>query len=57
MSSRLAARPAARAGRCYRLADYLDQDGRHQRKGQFPPAGFWAAAAVHAFPGDQVTLS
>ena len=40
----------------YRLADYLDQYGRHQRKGQFPPAGFWAAAADHALPGDQATL-
>ena len=40
----------------YRLADYLDQHGRRHRKGQFPPAGFWAAAAGHAFPGDQAAL-
>ena len=40
----------------YRLADYLDQHGRQQRKGQFPPAGFWAAAADHASPSDQATL-
>ena len=40
----------------YRLADYLDQHGRQHRKGQFPPAGFWAAAAGHAFPGDQAAL-
>ena len=40
----------------YRLADYLDQHGRQRRKGQFPPAGFWAAAANHAFPGDQAAL-
>ena len=40
----------------YRLADYLDQHGRHHRKGQFPPAGFWAAAAGHAFPSDQAAL-
>jgi glycine cleavage system regulatory protein len=40
----------------YRLADYLDQHGRHARKDRFPPAGFWAAAAGHAFPGDQAAL-
>ena len=44
------------AGPLYRLADYLDQHGRTHRKGQFPPAGFWAAAADHAFPADQATL-
>ena len=43
-------------GPLYRLADYLDQYGRHHRKNQFPPAGFWAAAADHAFPGDQARL-
>ena len=40
----------------YRLADYLDQHGRQHRKGQFPPADFWAAAAGHAFPHDQAAL-
>ena len=40
----------------YRLADYLEQHGRHQRKSQIPPSGFWAAAAGHAFPGDQARL-
>ena len=40
----------------YRLADYLEQHGRAHRKGQLPPAGFWAAAARHAFPGDQAAL-
>ena len=40
----------------YRFADYLDQHGRHHRKGQFPPAGFWAAAADHALPADQAKL-
>ena len=39
----------------YRLADYLDQHGRHLRKSRFPPAGFWAAAN-HASPGDQARL-
>ena len=40
----------------YRLADYLEQHGRHQRKSQIPPAGFWVAAAGHALPGDQARL-
>ena len=40
----------------YRLADYLDQQGRQHRKSEIPPAGFWAAAADHAFPANQVTL-
>ena len=40
-------------GPLYRLADYLDQHGRTDRKGQIPPADFWAAAADHAFPADQ----
>jgi hypothetical protein len=53
----LADGPAGIAGvLLYRLADYLDQHGRYHRKGQFPPAAFWAAAAGHAFPGDQATL-
>jgi len=40
----------------YRLADYLDQHGRAHRETQIPPAGFWAAAAAHAFATDQATL-
>ena len=40
----------------YRLADYLEQHGRNHRDSEFPPAGFWAAAADHAFPGDQAVL-
>ena len=40
----------------YRLADYLDQYGRHHRQGQVPPTGFWLAAAYHAGPSDQVAL-
>ena len=53
----LAAAPASIPGMpLYRLADYLDQHGRHHRKSQFPPAGFWAAAADHAFHTDQATL-
>jgi hypothetical protein len=43
--------PAGRiSGPVYRLADYLDQHGRQHRKGQIPPAGFWAAAADHVSP-------
>ena len=42
--------------RVYRLADYLDQHGRADRKNQIPPAGFWAAAADHALPGEQAAL-
>ena len=40
----------------YQLADYLDQHGRADRKSQIPPAGFWAAAAGHALPGEQAAL-
>ena len=43
-------------GPLHRLADYLDQHGRTHRKGQFPPAGFWAAAAACASPADQAAL-
>ena len=43
-------------GPLYRLADYLDQHGRTERKGHIPPAGFWAAAADHACPADQAAL-
>jgi predicted NACHT family NTPase len=38
------------------LADYLDQYGRTHRADQIPPAGFWAAAAAHAHPGDLAAL-
>ncbi len=55
---RLAGGPADIPGMpLYRLADYLDQHGRYHRKGQFPPAGFWAAAADHALPDDQAALA
>ncbi len=43
-------------GPLYRLADYLDQHGRQHRKGQIPPAEFWAAAAAHASLADQAAL-
>jgi len=47
---------SAAGGPLYRLADYLDQHGRTDRKGQIPPPGFWHAAATHAFPADQAAL-
>jgi uncharacterized protein YidB (DUF937 family) len=43
-------------GPAYRLADYLDQVGRRTRRGQIPPAAFWAAAADCAHPGDLAAL-
>jgi uncharacterized protein YidB (DUF937 family) len=53
----LAYDPASIAGGpLYRLADYLDQHGRRHRKRRTPPAGFWTAAADHAFPRDQASL-
>ncbi|MES9526081.1 hypothetical protein [Streptomyces capoamus] len=36
----------------YRLADYLDQHGRHHRADAIPPVDFWTAAAHHAHPND-----
>ncbi|MFJ1730617.1 hypothetical protein [Streptomyces sp. NPDC088254] len=36
----------------YRLADYLDQHGRHHRADAIPPVDFWTAAAHHAHPDD-----
>ena len=45
------------AGPVYRLTDYLDQHGRRQRSDQYPPPGFWIAAARHADPTDQATLA
>ena len=40
-----------------RLADYLDQHGRHERSAYMPPAEFWAAAAEFASPHDQDALA
>jgi len=37
-------RPASDA--TYRLADYVEQTGRTQRAGTFPPGSFWEAAAA-----------
>ncbi|MEV0584571.1 hypothetical protein [Nonomuraea sp. NPDC050310] len=52
-----AAAPAPPAnGVLYRLADYLDQYGRHHRAGHIPPIDFWTAAARHAHPADLTAL-
>ncbi|MFE2103023.1 hypothetical protein, partial [Streptomyces sp. NPDC059468] len=39
-------------GPLYRLADYLEQHGRHHRAETIPPITFWTAAARHAHPAD-----
>ncbi|MEU4526388.1 hypothetical protein AB0F52_47655 [Amycolatopsis sp. NPDC024027] len=44
------------AGSAYRLADQLADHGEHDRRSQYPPTGFWAAAARHASPADQAAL-
>jgi hypothetical protein len=38
--------PLVDSGAHYRLSDYLEQTGRAERAGIFPPAGFWDAAAT-----------
>ncbi|MFE7077355.1 hypothetical protein ACFU96_45470, partial [Streptomyces sp. NPDC057620] len=45
-------RPQAGQEPLYRLADYLDQYGRHHRAGQIPPIDFWTAAAAYAHTAD-----
>ncbi|PTA45209.1 hypothetical protein [Micromonospora sp. RP3T] len=49
-------RPGPGDGLRYRLAGCLDQHGHDTRRGIFPPAGFWAAAADHVDPADQAAL-
>jgi hypothetical protein len=36
----------------YRLADYLEQHGRSERRAVIPPSGFWAACDTLADPGE-----
>ncbi|MEV7020054.1 hypothetical protein AB0N57_30830, partial [Streptomyces sp. NPDC093991] len=43
-------------GPLYRLADYLDQHGRHARAAEIPPIDFWTAAAAHAHRADLTAL-
>ncbi|MEG3631947.1 hypothetical protein [Streptomyces poriticola] len=40
----------------YRLADYLDQHGRHARAAEIPPIDFWTAAAAQAHRADLAAL-
>ena len=44
-------------GQAYRLADYLEQHGRHARRGDIPPASFWTAAVRFADPADLPALA
>ena len=53
---RPASGPAAPGGPTYKLADYLDQHGRRHRAAQYPPDGFWAAAARHGSPDIQANF-
>ena len=41
----------------YRLADYLEQHGRHVRRQHVPPATFWMAAARFASPQSVAALA
>ena len=47
---------APEPGPVYRLADYLEQHGRHARRQHIPPTSFWTAADRFASPGDLPTL-
>ncbi|MGW2374690.1 hypothetical protein [Kitasatospora sp. NPDC001683] len=40
----------------YRLADHLEQYGRHHRSDRIPPVDFWTSAAQHADQRDLVVL-
>ena len=42
------------AGPLYRLADYLEQHGRHERRLVCPPASFWHAAWAHLTGADDL---
>ena len=55
--SRASGRAVSDPGPAYRLADYLEQHGRRARRIDFPPAGFWAAAARFASRGDLAALA
>ncbi|MER5662820.1 hypothetical protein [Streptomyces mirabilis] len=48
---------SAGQGPWYRLADYLEQDGRRRRAEEIPPLSFWTAAAAHATTADMGALS
>src|SRR6185437_8680374 len=48
--ARMRPRPGPGAGPAYRLADYLEERGRRDRRAVIPPDGFWEAAARFADP-------
>ncbi|MET9523059.1 hypothetical protein [Streptomyces coeruleorubidus] len=48
----VASRSDVLAGGAYRLADYLEQHGRLERRLVCPPASFWNAAARHSLGTD-----
>ncbi|MYS86600.1 hypothetical protein [Embleya scabrispora] len=47
----------AQAGPVYRLADYLEQHGRAERRYVCPPASFWEAAQLTPAAGDLLALA
>ncbi|MEU4685905.1 hypothetical protein [Streptomyces xinghaiensis] len=49
------ASPLASAGPMFRLADYLEQQGRLTRRPLCPPASFWYAAHAHLTHPDDLT--
>ncbi|MFE3196813.1 hypothetical protein [Embleya sp. NPDC059237] len=49
--------PPASGGPVYRLADYLEQHGRHERLRVCPPASFWETAALTATPEELRSLA
>ncbi|MEV2248093.1 transcriptional regulator [Streptomyces sp. NPDC049970] len=50
--------PATSSNNSYRLADYLEQHGRHDRQALCPPASFWEAAHTHLTrPDDLIRLA
>jgi transcriptional regulator with XRE-family HTH domain len=49
--------PEPAGGLAYRLADYLEQHGRRDRRDRIPPADFWDAAARFAAPADLPALA
>jgi hypothetical protein len=46
--ARIRPRAVSATGPAYRLADYLEQQGRHARRQHIPPADFWKAAVRFA---------
>ncbi|MGW9211239.1 hypothetical protein ACWGR4_30190 [Embleya sp. NPDC055664] len=49
--------PAASSATMYRLADYLEQHGRHERRWVCPPAAFWETALRTATPDELADLA